>query len=88
MSCGVGHRCSSDLVLLWLWCRLVAVVPIRPLAWEPPYVADVAIGEKKKKVNISLIQAFKYLNKSSLERHSFVYRDLEFSTDGLEKYYL
>ena len=20
MSCGVGHRCSSDLALLWLWC--------------------------------------------------------------------
>ena len=25
VSCGVGHRCSSDLVLQWLWCRLVAV---------------------------------------------------------------
>ena len=21
MSCGVGHRHGSDLVLLWLWCR-------------------------------------------------------------------
>ena len=20
MSCGIVHRCSSDLVLLWLWC--------------------------------------------------------------------
>jgi len=36
MSCGVGHRCSSDLVLLWLWCRPAATAPIRPLAWEPP----------------------------------------------------
>ena len=27
MSCGVGvgHRCGSDPVLLWLWHRLVAV---------------------------------------------------------------
>ena len=22
MSCDVDHRCSSDLALLWLWCRL------------------------------------------------------------------
>ena len=21
MSCDVGHRCGSDLMLLWLWCR-------------------------------------------------------------------
>ena len=34
MSCGVGHRHGSDLALLWLWHRLVATVPIRPLAWE------------------------------------------------------
>ena len=25
-SCGVGHRCSSDLVLLWLWRAAVAPV--------------------------------------------------------------
>ena len=34
MNCGVGHRCGSDLALLWLWCRPVATAPIRPLAWE------------------------------------------------------
>ena len=28
----IGHRCSSDPVLLWLWCRPAAAVPIRPLA--------------------------------------------------------
>ena len=28
MSCGVGHRHSSDLALLWLWPA--AVAPIRP----------------------------------------------------------
>ena len=35
-----------------LWCRPAAVVPIRPLAWEPPYVRGVALkrkGKKKKK---------------------------------------
>ena len=28
MSCGVGHRGGSHLVLLWLWCKLAAVTPI------------------------------------------------------------
>ena len=32
MSCSVGHKCSSDLALLWLWPRLVAAAQIRPLA--------------------------------------------------------
>ena len=27
-SCGVGHRCGSDLALLWLWYRLAAAAPI------------------------------------------------------------
>ena len=25
---GVSHRCGSDLVLPWLWCRLAAAAPI------------------------------------------------------------
>ena len=37
MSCGGGHRLGLDLALLWLWYRLAATAPIRPLAWEPPY---------------------------------------------------
>ena len=34
MSCDVGHRCSSDPALLWLWLwhRPSATAPIRPLA--------------------------------------------------------
>ena len=28
--------------MLWLWRRLVATAPIRPLAWEPPYAAGAA----------------------------------------------
>ena len=45
MNCGVGSRSSSDLSLLWLWGRPAAVAPalIRPLAWEPPYAALVAL---------------------------------------------
>ena len=48
MSCGVGHRCGSDPVLLWLWLWLAAVAPIPPLAWEPPYAAGAALKRKKK----------------------------------------
>ena len=49
MSCGVGHRCGSDLELLWLWHRLAATVPNRPLAWEPPNAAGVALKRQKNK---------------------------------------
>ena len=48
MNCGVGPRRGSDLVLLWLWCRLAAAVPIRPLAWEPPYATHVVLKKKGK----------------------------------------
>ena len=30
--CGVGCRQGLDPVLLWLWCRLAAIAPVRPLA--------------------------------------------------------
>ena len=49
MSCGVGHRRGLDPALLWLWRRLEATAPIRPLAWEPPYAVGVALKRKKKK---------------------------------------
>ena len=49
MSCGVGHRHSPDLTLLWLWHRLVATAPFRPLAWEPPYATSAALKNKNKK---------------------------------------
>ena len=57
MSCGVGCRRGLDLVLLWLWHRLVVTALIRPLAWEPPYAAGAALKKtkkkkKKKKVNV------------------------------------
>ena len=51
MSCGVGCRHGSDPALLWLWPRPVAMAPIRPLAWEPPYAAGAAqkIAKRQKK---------------------------------------
>ena len=56
VNCGVGNRCGSDPVLLWLWHRLVAVALLRPLAWELPYVTSVTLKmkEKKKRVQVSL----------------------------------
>ena len=34
--------------LLWLWRRLGAIAPIRPLAWEPPYAAGAALEKVKR----------------------------------------
>ena len=59
MICGVGHRCSSDLMWLWLWRRLEAVAPIGPLAWELTYAIGVALKRKKK----ILVNNLHYLEK-------------------------
>ena len=47
---GVGGRRRLDLAWLWLWLwhRPVAIGPVRPLAWEPPYALGVALKSKKK----------------------------------------
>ena len=47
--CDTGHRCGSDLVLLWLWCRPEAIAPIQPLAWEPPYALKSKTNKQKAK---------------------------------------
>ena len=47
MSCGVGCRHGSDLMLLGLWCRPAAVAPIQPLVWEPPCATGAAPQEKQ-----------------------------------------
>ena len=48
MTYDVGHRQGSDLALLWLWHKLAAVAPIRPLVWEPPYSMGAALRRPKK----------------------------------------
>ena len=45
VSCGVGHRCSLDLALLWY--RPAAAAVIRPLAWELPDAAGAALKSKE-----------------------------------------
>ena len=52
MICGVGCRCGSDPVLLWLWCRPAATALIPPLAWELPYGAGAAIKKKKNVIRM------------------------------------
>ena len=49
MSSGVVCRHGLDPALLWLWHRLEAIAPIRPLAWETPYAASAPLKSKKKK---------------------------------------
>ena len=51
VSCGVGRRHGSDPALLWLWPRLAATAPIRPLAWESPYAMRVALEKAKRQIN-------------------------------------
>ena len=49
--CGSQTRLRSGVA--WLWCRPAATAPIRPVAWEPPHAAGVALEKaerpKKKK---------------------------------------
>ena len=54
MSCGVGHRCGLDPVLLWLWHRPAAIAPNGPLAWKPTYAVGAALEKTKKKKSKSL----------------------------------
>ena len=66
---GIGHRHSSDLALLWLWCRPAATAPIQPLAWEPPYDTGAALKSKKqtqKEILIGLLK--KNLAKLGIQR--------------------
>ena len=43
MNCGIDFRYGLDSAFLWLWCRLAATAPIKPLAWEPPYALGAAL---------------------------------------------
>ena len=47
MNCDVVCSYGLDPVLLWLWYRPAATVPIQPLAWEPPYAMGAALKRQK-----------------------------------------
>ena len=42
ISCGIGHRCCSNLALLWLWCRPASVL-------TPSLGTSICCPKKKKK---------------------------------------
>ena len=49
MSCGVGHRCSLDPMLLWLWPKPAAIALVGPLAWEPAHASGAALKRQERK---------------------------------------
>jgi len=59
--CGAGCRCSSNLVLLILWCKLAAAALIWPLAWELPCVTGMALKRPKKKKKRKEMQSISIL---------------------------
>ena len=58
MSWGVGHRCSLDLALLWLWCRLATAAPLLSLAWE---LHMPSVCPPKKKKNMAALSHLPYI---------------------------
>ena len=62
MSCGMGHRCSWEPALLWLWCRLAATAPLWLLAWKLPCAVDVALKRKKNKKENAAFKKSKWSN--------------------------
>ena len=67
---------GSHPAWLWLWCRLAAVAPIQPLAWESLYASGAALKRKKKKKN----GAERYL--SVLEAENFQIKALAALVSG------
>ena len=43
---GIGHRCSLDPILLWLWHKPMAASVFWPLAWELSYAMSAALEKK------------------------------------------
>ena len=83
MTCGVGHRCSLDPTLLWVWCTPAAAAPIQPLAWELPYVVSAALKRQKTKRKVqykedvytqgNTIQPQKRRKFCHLEQHGWIW---------------
>ena len=76
MSCSVGCRRGSAPALLWLWRRPAATALIKPLAWEPPYVAGAASEKRqkdKKKKKKKIPEISKKQNLYLLHQQLFTY---------------
>ena len=66
MGCGVGCRCGSGPVLLWLWCRLAAAATVQPLAQEVLYAAGLAIRRQINKVDKLLVTLTKKIERMQI----------------------
>ena len=77
MNCGAGCRHGLDLALLWLWCRLAATAPIRPLDWEPPYAVGMETKKEKKK------KKEKKRDRSMSKGHRSTLKELRVATAGI-----
>ena len=70
---GLRIQCSwelwcLDLALLWLWYRLTATAPIRPVAWLFPYTTGVALKNKNKNKIVKILQTHKmYIEKDKYQ---------------------
>ena len=83
MSCGEDWRHGLDLAWLWLWCRLAAVVPIGPLAWELPYNMVVAL--KKKKTKKAVTTSVEDLKTNDILAWYIIYLYIYLSTHAYDK---
>ena len=54
INCGAGHICGSDLVLLWLWHRAVAIAPDSTPSLGTS-ICHKSGPKKKKKESLPLI---------------------------------
>ena len=59
MSCGIGHKHGLDPVLLWLWCRLAAL--IQTLAWGTSIYLRVWPKKSKKEKKLDQYKNFELL---------------------------
>ena len=68
---GLSHW-VKDLVLLWLWCRMAAAAPIRPLVWELPCATGATLKRHTHTHKGELCMAFQTTDQgacSSLSAH-------------------
>ena len=91
LSCGVGHKCGSDPMLLWLWCRPAAVTP----DLTPSLGTSICYRCSPKKANKTLCKLDYLLSLSFflflfLENHLLLFdnEDRQNSEDSFQDKYL
>ena len=80
MSCGVGHRHSLDLAVLW--CRPAAAALLQPLACELPSIVVVVLKRKKK---LSEIKTKTAAQVAAVARIRSLAREIPYPTEAAKK---